>query len=47
MLLPHCKGLLHAGIGEEFHAKLALDGAGHYTEHVGAAGYLFGRDRNL
>src|SRR5271156_1012599 len=47
MLLPHCKRLLHARIGKEFHADLALNGPSHYTLQVGSPGYLFRRDANL
>ncbi len=47
MLLPHCKRLLHARIGKEFHANLALDRPSHHTMQVGPPGYLFRRDPNL
>jgi hypothetical protein len=47
MLLPHCKRLLHARIGKEFHANLALDRPSHHTLQVGPPGYLFRRDPNL
>ena len=47
MLLPHCKRLLHARIGKEFHANLALDRPSHHTLQVGPPGYLFRRDTNL
>ena len=47
MLLPHCKRLLHARIGKEFHANLALDGPSHHTLQVGPPGYLFRRDANF
>ncbi len=47
ILLPHCKRLLHARIGKEFHANLALDRPSHHTLQVGPPGYLFRRDPNL
>jgi hypothetical protein len=47
MLLPHLKRLLHARIGKEFHANLALDRPSHHTLQVGPPGYLFRRDTNL
>jgi hypothetical protein len=47
MPLPHCKRLLHARIGKEFHANLALDWSSHDTLQVGPPGYLFRRDTNL
>ena len=47
MLLPHCERLLHARIGKEFHANLALDRPSHHTLQVGPPGYLFRRDTNL
>src|ERR1700688_2783023 len=47
MLLPHCKRLLHARIGKEFHANLGLHRPSHHTLHVGPPGYLFRRDTNL
>ena len=46
MLLPHCKRLLHARIGKEFHANLALDRPSYHTLQVGPSGYLFRRDLN-
>ena len=47
MLLPHCKCLLHAGIGKEFHTNLSLDRPSHNTLQVGPPGYLVRRDTNL
>jgi len=47
MLLPHCKRLLHARIGKEFDANLALDRPSHHTVQVSPPGYLFRRDTNL
>src|SRR5947207_15726147 len=47
MLLPHCKRLLHARIGKEFDANLALDRPSHHTVQVSPPGYLFRRNSNL